>query len=113
KRDKGRAGHRIAGEPNRLRDAAGLELVDVHDARLEHRSVAGGAAYLVAGVYRDDDGDVADVRSDERFDGVEQDGLVGDGDKLLRAGIGERAQAASLAAAEDQSLHGAVHAARS
>ena len=48
---------------------------------------------------------------DELLDGVEEDGLVGDGHELLGVRVGEGAQAAALAAAEDQAFDGAVTAA--
>ncbi len=53
------------------------------------------------------DGDVPDAALHQLLDGVEEDGLVGDGDQLLGVGVGEGPQAAALPAAQDEPLQGA------
>ena len=84
-------------------DAEGRFLLDVGDADAEAAAIADGGHDLLFGI-ADDDADVADAALDEVLDGVEEDGLVGDGDELLGAGVGEGTQAAALAAAKDEPL---------
>src|SRR3990172_639559 len=88
--------HGFPGDADGLGDAAGLELVEVGDLGTEAGAVAGFAADLVAGFGRHDDGDIGDAGLDEVLDDVEEDGLVGDGDHLLGARVGERTQAGAL-----------------
>ena len=81
-----------------------LVLDDVGDLGAEGRAVAGRLADLVAGLRGDDDPDLLHPGVDQRLDPVEEHGLVGDRDELLRRGVGDRAQARAGAAGEDQSL---------
>ena len=106
----GALAHRLArerGSPGRCRRARAC--VDVADPCAKRLTVACGRAHLVARLRRDDDRDVAHRRFDEVLDAVEEDRLVGDGDELLRAGVGERPQPAPFAAADHQTLQLALH----
>src|SRR5690348_12612648 len=74
------------------------------------RAVAHRGADLLVGV-ADDDAHLTDAGLQQRFDGVEEHGLVRQRQQLLGARVGERAQARAFAAAQDQSFHTAAHAA--
>ena len=83
---------------------AGSVLGDVGDRGAEGRAVASRLADLVAGLRGDDDPDLGDPGVDQRLDPVEEHRLVGDRHELLGRGVGDRAQAGSGAAGEDQPL---------
>ena len=70
----------------------------------ESRAVADRRPHLRAGLAGDDP-DLGDAGGDHRLDPVEEDRLVGDGDQLLGAGVGDRPQPGARAPAEDQRLH--------
>ena len=93
-----------------MRQAEWCLLADVCDRHAEGRAVADRIGDLAAGLGRDHDPDVPDPGLDERLDAVEEDRLVGNRHELLRRGVGDRAQAGSLAAREDQALE-ALHVA--
>ena len=89
--------HRV-GEP------FGRLLRDVGAVGTECGPVADRGPHLGTGLAGDDP-DLRDPSRDDGLDGVEEDRLVGDGDELLGAGVGDRPQARALAAAQDQTLH--------
>ena len=66
-------------------------LGDEGDLGVELRPVTHRCAHLVRGV-PDDDPDVVDPGLGQRVDCVEENRPVGDGDELLRAGMGDRPQ---------------------
>ena len=97
------ADERLADEHG-VRQSARRVLLDVGDARAPARAVADRRADLGLRV-ADDDADVADAGGDQRLETVEEHRLVGDRHELLGAGVGDRAEAGALAAAQNQSLH--------
>ncbi len=100
KRDERTTCHGLARCADGVCDAARPSLCDISETGSPRPAIAGGAADLVAGLGGHDDRDVAHAGFNELFDAVEQDRLVGDRDELLCAGVGERTEAASLAAAD-------------
>ena len=87
-----------------VREAARRVLLDVGHARAPPGAVADRRANLGRRV-ADDDADVADAGPDQRFEPIEEHGLVGDRDELLGAGVRDWPQAGSLPAAQNQPLH--------
>jgi hypothetical protein len=79
-------------------------LLDVSNANTPRRSVANRRANLRLRI-ADDDADVPNACRGERFDAVEEDRLVRDGDELLGARVGQRSEACSATAAQDQTFH--------
>ncbi len=96
----------VAGDEHAVGEAARCVLLDVGDLHAELRTVADRGLDLVAGVaHGDHDRDVLDARRRELLDAVEDDGLVGDRDELLRARVRDRTKPGAGAAGEDQALH--------
>ncbi len=95
------AEERLRGE-HRVREAQGLVLEDVGEAHAEARPVSGGVADLLPGLGRDDHSDLLDPGGGDRFDPVEEHGLVRDRHELLRARVRYRPQPRPLPAREDQ-----------
>ena len=87
-----------------MRESARRVLYDIGDGHIPSRSVTDGRANLRLRV-ADDHPDVADAGRGERLDAVEEHRFVRDRHELLGAGIGQRSEARSLAAAQDQAFH--------
>ena len=94
----------VLGDEHGVRQAEGRGLRDVGDAQAEAGPVTDGRLDLGTGV-ADDDPHVLDAGGPQRLEAVEQDGLVGDRDELLRGGVGDGAQACTRAAAQDEAFH--------
>src|SRR5450631_277591 len=102
--DEAVPGEKVASDAHRVRKPERRLLRDEGDAGAESRPVADCRADLIGGVAHDDP-DVVDPGLGQRIDCVEENRPVGDGDELLRAGVGDRPKPRPLAAAEDEPLH--------
>jgi hypothetical protein len=56
----------------------------------------------------DHDAEIGDARVPDGFKAVEEDRLVGDGNELLGAGVGDRPEPRAAPAGEDQSFDGSA-----
>ena len=92
------------GRQHGVRETERLVLEDVGDADPEARAVSGRLFDLAAGLRGDHDPDLLDPGLGHRLDAVEQHRLVGHGNELLGARVGDRAQPRALAPRQDQSL---------
>jgi hypothetical protein len=103
--DEGRVAQERLGGEHRVGQAKRRVLLDVLDRDAEGAPVAGGLTDLGAGLGGDDDPDLLDPGRRHRLDAVEEHRLVGHRHELLGAGVGQRAQAGSLPAGQDQAAH--------
>ena len=94
----------VLGDEDAVGQPAGFVLGQVGDADTPLRAVADRRADLVAGL-AGDDADVGDPGRGHVLDPVEEDRLVGHGDQLLGARMGDRPQPCPGAAGEDEALH--------
>jgi hypothetical protein len=102
--DEGRAADELLRGEHRVGEAGGLVLDDVGDLGAEGGAVPSCLANLVTCLGGDDDPDLGDAGVDQRLDPVEEHGLVGNWDQLLRRGVRDRAQARPGPAGEDQAF---------
>ena len=95
----------VAGDQHAVGEAQRIVLRDVGD--LARRALPSPTASTISSAgLAHDDADLLDARLDHVVDAVEEDRLVGDGDELLGARVGDRPQAGARAAGEDEALHG-------
>ena len=94
----------VLGDENTVGKTKRGVLRDVRHLDPELRAVAHRGADLFARL-ADDDADFFDPRQRHGLDAIEQDRLVGDGDQLFGARMGDRPEAGAGPAREDQALH--------
>jgi hypothetical protein len=102
--DEGIAADEALADLDGVRQASRRVLLDVGDLDPPPRAVADGGTNLRLRV-ADDNADFTNAGVGDRFDPVEQHGLVGDRHELFGAGVGQRPEPRALPAAENQSLH--------
>jgi len=101
--DEGVAAQEAFADLHGLRDAQGRRLLDVGDLQAEVAAVAHGSHHLLPRI-ADHDANAADAGFGQALQGVEEDGLVGDGHQLLGSRVRERTQSGALTPAEDKTL---------
>ena len=101
---KGIITQEVARDFDGVRQAIRAVLVNVSERDIPLRAIAQRGADFGRGM-PDHDADFAHARFTNGFDDAHQHRLVGDGDELLGAGIGQRIEPCAFAATEDESLH--------
>jgi hypothetical protein len=95
----------IAGTADRVGQPQRSTLEDVRDVDAERGAVTEKRLDRVAASVPQDDRDLRDPRLAHVFDGVLENGFVGDRDELFRSSVGDRPQARPAPAAEYDSFH--------
>jgi len=85
-------------------EAERLVLRDKSDADAPPRSISNCFTNFGPG-FTDNDANLGDTRLGKSFDAIEKNGLVGDGNQLFGAGVGDGAKPGACTAAEDKSFH--------
>ena len=93
------------GQLEGVSESVGTLLHDELGIDAESGPVSDGVADLLAGLGRDDDGNVGDAGFGEVIQPVEQDWLVGDRHELLGHGKGDRPQPAACPSGQHNAFH--------